>query len=395
MRIQLAALCALLAIGTAGCATATTPPPPAGTPAATSAAPAVAPAAHGIEAPRDTIPWEQVGPGWLLATWSPYQGHSPGVEVPNQPDVETVVTTLFLVDPQGGRYPITTFGPGPGTDYQVVDWSGDKTRALLTTYGMTGSYLEVDLRTGAQTPLTFRDPHASPRYTPPDGTAFLLSTNRFQEPKTLVRTDLVGTVQHTYPVGPDFGGALYTPDGTRLVVGNDTGLALLGNDGTPGPTLPVALEQGCGPMRWWSHDTVLASCGDRPSRLWTVPLDGSAPTALTAPNDGQGSNLGDVNAWRLPAGTFVQDLGACGVIYLAKLNADGTTTKVDVPDLKAGSIEVIGVNGDALRLRGDAACGGGIALVDWNPSTNTTTFLLGGPLNGGGVSSAVAFKGQR
>jgi hypothetical protein len=91
----------------------------------------------------------------------------------------------------------------------------------------------------------------------------------------------------------------------------------------------------------------------------------------------------------------MQELGACGVVYLAKLNPDGSTTKVDVPDLDGGSTIVVGVNGDSLRLQGRAACGGGIALADWNPSTNVTTFLLGGPLSGGGVTSAVAFKGQR
>ena len=31
-----------------------------------------------------------------------------------------------------------------------------------------------------------------------------------------------------------------------------------------------------------------------------------------------------MNAWQLPAGTFVQALGACGLIYLAKLNDDGS-----------------------------------------------------------------------
>jgi hypothetical protein len=141
---------------------------------------------------------------------------------------------------------------------------------------------------------------------------------------------------------------------------------------------------------------VLASCGDATSQLWLVPVDGSMSTALTAPNDRQtGPDYGDVAAWQLPAGTFVQDLGACGVIYLAKLNSNGTTTEVKVPDVKGGTIEVVGVNGDSLRLQAKAACGGGISLVDYNPSTNTTMTLLGSPLNGGGVISAVAFTGQR
>ena len=28
-------------------------------------------AAHGVEAPLGAVPWSQVGPGWMLAMWSP------------------------------------------------------------------------------------------------------------------------------------------------------------------------------------------------------------------------------------------------------------------------------------------------------------------------------------
>ena len=92
------------------------------------------------------------------------------------------------------------------------------------------------------------------------------------------------------------------------------------------------------------------------SSLWLVPVDGGTPTALTALNDGQnGPDIGDVNAWQLPAGTFVQALGGCGVVYLAKLNADGTTTKVSVPEAdNHKSVEVVGFDGAALDLHATA-----------------------------------------
>jgi hypothetical protein len=60
-----------------------------------------------------------------------------------------------------------------------------------------------------------------------------------------------------------------------------------------------------------------------------------------------------------------------------------------------GTIGVVGVNGDSLRLHVRAACRGGLALVDYNPSTDSSTTLLRGPMNGGGVIGAVAFKGKR
>lgn len=367
-------------------------------PAPAVAMPEAQPAGHGIESPADTIPWSQVGSGWVLATWSPLTGHRPGPTPEDEPDPDTVSTTLYLVDPQGGRYPITAFPPSTNAAPELIDWSGDRGRALFRTIG-SDAYTEIDLHTGKQRTITLDKSYSVPSYTLPDGQSLLVTSGAYNQPKSLTRLDLDGRPQLTYPVAPDFGGGyLPTPDGTELVLASDSGLDLVDNDGTPGRTLLVNREQtGCSPLRWWDADaTVLAKCGDGTSQLWLVPIDGSTPTALTAPNDGQtGPDYGDVAAWQLPADTFVQDLGACGVIYLAKLNADGTTTEVQVPDVEAGTIAVVGVNGDSLRLHAEAACGGGISLVDYNPSTNTTTTLLGSPLNGGGVIDAVAFKGQR
>jgi TolB protein len=59
------------------------------------------------------------------------------------------------------------------------------------------------------------------------------------------------------------------------------------------------------------------------------------------------------------------------------------------------SVIVAGINGADLDLRATASCGGGQSLVDYNPGTNTSTVLLGPPVNGGGVIAAVPFAGQR
>jgi hypothetical protein len=56
---------------------------------------------------------------------------------------------------------------------------------------------------------------------------------------------------------------------------------------------------------------------------------------------------------------------------------------------------VAGFNGTDLDLQATASCGGGQSLFDYNPGTNTSTVLLGPPLNGGGVIKAVPFAGQR
>jgi TolB protein len=385
--------------------------PAAGAPAIPTTTTAAQPlAARGEEASIETIPWSQVGPGWMVATWSPARGLRSGEDQPsNEPSYETATTTLYLVDPAGGRYKITTFPP-PGDEGvpRLIDWSGDGSKALfqLLENGDTAKAIVVDLHTGAQTTIDVDD---YPRFTRPNGKALLLSNFGFSSgPSSLERVDLDGHKQLTYPtdkLGSDFNGRFVaTADGTRLVLGTEAGLSLMGNDGTVGSTISVPGEKDCEPVRWWDGDastTVLARCSsteqEYTSSLWLVPIDGGEPTALTAQNDGQHSpDIGDVEAWKLPSGTFVQALGGCGVIYVAKLKSDGTTDKVSVPEADNGkSIAILGVDGSALNLHASAACGGGQTLLRYDPGTNTTTVLLGPSVNGGGVSDAVAFASQR
>lgn len=95
------------------------------------------------------------------------------------------------------------------------------------------------------------------------------------------------------------------------------------------------------------------------------------------------------------AGTFLQATGACGVVFVAKLNDDGTTSRVSVPNVKGGSVVVVGANGGDLTLHARAGCGGGQSLIDYNPTAGTSTVLLGPTVNGGGVINAVPYPGQR
>jgi TolB protein len=174
-------------------------------------------------APADTIPWSQVGVGWVLATWSPLTGHRPGPRPADEPDTDTVSTTLYLVDPLGGRYPITTFPPSKKSAPELIDWSGDKGRALFSSVG-SDDYTEVDLHTGNQRTITFPASPGYPRYTLPEGKALLMTSGGYNQPKSLVRLDLNGQEQLTYPVPQDFGGVLSTPDGgqpTALTAPND------------------------------------------------------------------------------------------------------------------------------------------------------------------------------
>jgi hypothetical protein len=406
-----AAVVALAAALVAGCSSSTTPDAAHSTSGGTATSmppPSAQAAAHGVEAKISTIPWTQVGPGWLLATWSPAPGRrGGGPPPPGEPTYQTATTTLYLVDPAGGRYPITTFPPpGDGPSPTLADWSGDAAHALFYVYAPENAYTvtNVDLHTGAQASFTVDNGSTGfdvmPRYSRPEGKAVLLANANGAEPAWLKRVDLAGNPELTYPVGPDFHGTyLSTPSGTQLVLGTASGLALMGNDGTAGKTLPINGEKDCGPTRWWDTDStvVVARCTDHGmARLWLVPVSGQPPTALTAALNGQGPDYGDLNAWQLPADTFVQVAGACGSEYLGKLSAiGGTTTEVSVPDVDPGtSVRVIGPHGGNLVVQARASCGGGQSLIDYDPAAGASTVLLGPPLNGGGVIAAVPYPGQ-
>jgi TolB protein len=363
------------------------------------------------------VPWSDVGPGWTLATWSPVVSHRPGEEPgPGDPDPETAATTLYLIDPAGQRYAIDTFS---GTDarLRLSDWSGDGSHALFvgSGYPTPSTVVSVDLHTGERTTIPV---DGTPRYTLPTGKALLVSTSfNGHTPGTLKRIDFAGHVQMDYPTA-QLGGAgqfsgryLPSPDGTQLVLGtanlgnelvprSDNSLVIVGNDGAIIHTIPTPMANAdCAPVRWSTPTVFLADCSAErgtASQLWKVPVDGGAPTALTAVNSGQGddpafgADIGDANAWELPSGTFVQSEGACGTAFLSRLTPDGHTTRVEVPGMSQ-SVFVTGAAGDKLLLQGHVDCGGGTALVSYDPAANTSTVLLGPPVNGGAVTEAILF----
>jgi TolB protein len=358
------------------------------------------------------VPWSQVGDGWTLATWNPVRGRLPGQ--PRDADEappEKTSDTLFLIDPAGRRYAITTFAPNDkGWKPDLLDWSGDGGRAL---FSMGDSVIVVDLHTGNQTSFPTR---ASARFSRPNGEAIVLTSTSQGQPSTLQRVDLAGNVQLTYPTenlagAGRFGGDyLETPDGTTLVLstanrGNDAvprtdnSFVLMGNDGTVGRVLPAPMPDAvCRTTRWLTPTDFVASCTAQTSaasQLWKVPIDGSEPTALTAVNNAKNEpgfegDYGDVRLWQLPSGTFVQSLGACGVVFLSRVTRDGHTQRVKVPGA-GNKIDVIGASGGSLVLKSTSGCSPSMALMSYDPAANATKVLLGPTVNDGHVVDAMTF----
>jgi hypothetical protein len=256
----------------------------------------------------------------------------------------------------------------------------------------------------------------------PDGKAILESTSfNGNEPGTLKRIDLTGNQQLSYPTdrlggaGQLSGDYLETPDGTQIVLGtanlgnqfvprSDNSLVVMGSDGSIVRTLSSPTKGQCDPARWWTPTVILASCEagrGSGSQLWEIPIDGGAPTALTAVNSGQeddpgfGQDIADRIAWQLPSGTFLQSDGACGTSFLSRLTPDMHTMKVTVPGVADKSVIVIGAAADKLVLRAYLGCGGGISVLTYDPAVNTSTVLLGPPVNGGGVTDALLYPDQK
>jgi hypothetical protein len=419
---------AAAALSTAGCSKHSAAPRIASTTPTTASAvgPATASAtlaplpALGVELPSSQIPWNQVGPGWILGTWSP----APGTTSPLR---------LYLLDPAGGRYAITSLPaefnglPGePGQTPRLVDWSGNGRHALFENTGFkTETMTEVDVATGAKQTFTVAGAGigapAEGTYSGPTGQAIFLSTgDEGSDPKAqLELVDLSGARQLTFPtdLGPagKFSGRyLASPDGTQLVLGAANGLAVVDNDGVVSRQLPMPVPlTGCSPVRWWTSTVILAFCGDTShstgvqcgttsrspgSQLWQVPLDGGAPTALTALNTGQqddprfGQDLSDTDAWQLPGGTFLHSDGPCGSMFLSRLTPDKHTTPVTIPSVSDSFVLVTGVTADKLVLQASLRRGGveGV-LLTYDPAANTSTVLLGGPVNGGRVQDAILY----
>jgi len=364
-------------------------------PSTTTSSPAAA--AAGVELPASVIPWGQVGPGWQVALWGPHAAISPGSQSATW---DQQPTTLFLVDPAGGRYKVTTL-PAP-SDYVLSDWSGDGRRVLLLEPGGDGgsTFDEVDLPTGRVLHRVTQSEEASARFTRPTGQAFLAWTTGVDESSTtLVRTSWTGAVQLSYPTTYPGLGSLTTfflsmLDGTQLVVGTSAGMALIDNNGTFVRAIGPA-GRACTPTRWWDPADFVASCqppttgASAESSLWLVPVSGGPATQLTNP---VAPDYGDSNGWQVGSNVYVQASGACGTEFLALRDPDGTTSKVNVPGA-TDSVEVIGAHQSQLSLLAQMACGSGESLFWFDPATETETPLLGPQVNGGGVLAALPYPG--
>lgn len=356
---------------------------PAGTTTSGRTVTAALPTMLGLnaQASRTSVPWSLVGSGWILATGS----------VSAQSRV-----SLYLIDPDGGRYLI---GPVPSGTL-LADWSGDGQRALFVSpsgpsfvrsLGLTTAVDVMDVRTGSTS--GFKLPPGDPptvSFTRPDGTALLVERiPAMAGAVSAGRYSLAGSVQQVYPVA--YFGYTESPDGTLLAATTQNGgTDIITNSGRPvRVTAPPAGGTYCS-SSWWDDTNLLESCRNG---YWLQAWEGGTPTELIRTEDG-GEPL-----WKLPSGYYsYSSPGVACAVTLVKLDPDGAVTRLQPPGM-ANSATLAGLGTYEGRLAIVASPGScshrsgaptTLEVAWYDPVTGTVTPLFGGTA-GGDLRRAILF----
>jgi TolB protein len=338
----------------------------------------------GRTASRSAVPWSKVGTGWTLVTYS--------TATPFAAQPQTGATTLYLVNPSGGKYVMYRWPHVPADGgVHLLGWSGDGKRAMLEVAKSPKSSAEqLDQLTLASGKLTrLRLPaSASPiSYTRPDGLAvlayrLLASPLRIQ----LARYNLSGRLEKvlvTLKTTSNNGGFVnigqsspYNPDGTALALTAAPGgvtaaehAVLVSNAG--GLIRRYRSADSCLVAGWWTASQLLTgNCATK--RLFVTPVSGAKPSPLTA-STSPGRFVQD--AWRLAGHVYVQLTGpACGTGSLGVVRNRRLAT-VPVPKLAAGA--TIATASASKLLIVAERCMGSSGLLWFNPRNSAEVRVLG------------------
>jgi len=338
--------------------------------------------AQGAAIPAAASALRQAGPGWELAE---YTTRTPSKHGP---------TTLYLISPGGARYALYTWRSSATWAPQLIAWSGDKTRALLAT-GID-QYEQITLTTGAVSHFTLAGHAKAIGYTRPSGQNILGYTLNGRT-GTIARYSLTGKLVKVLTRGTNQYNAIYSADGTVLAVSGAKGIALVSNAGGVIRQLPIQGTDpriGAHPVRWWNARTILAystAPGKHISRLWLVPVSGARAVPLTPQRTSPArGDFGDVGAWQLPSGLYVQGLAGCGGPNLYRQAASGSINRVAIPHT-AGSAYVATAAGARLLIQTETGCMGSNSLLWFNPGTHAEQWLLRAPATAFGVLGVVPY----
>jgi TolB protein len=317
----------------------------------------------------DHVPWDRVGAGWYLALVDEGPQGEFGINARHQ--------MLDLVNPLGGRYQMvkTTVGSNGSGFRQLADWSADGRRALVLV-GPGSAHpraVTYDLEAGTHRVVELGGHTASVAFGPSGSLYVTRYGTRYGA--AVLRRDPDGSAHVV--VRRTAGQVLASLQGRRIVVApyasRNHHLEVVASDGRVLASLAVPAK--CAPVRWQDARTVLASCynpSNGATRLFAVPVDGSAVTAVSARHGAGSADLGDLDARRLDGTTFLEAAGPCGVVFLARQHPDGTATEVRVPG-STGNVYLLGTRDHELVLQTGVSCDGGgsrAAITHFDPRTH-------------------------
>lgn len=328
-----------------------------------------------------------VGPGWVLAQYWPGQLAGLG-------QAKAAPATLYLISPSGHRYQVHHWATTKRPLY-LMDWSGDKARALLYS-PITNRIQQLTLATGRNTPVS--PPSAVNRfmvsYTRPAGRG-LLAVRQIHGGSQLVRLSLTGRLVKVLASGPDAGTFVSSSSGAAIAVGGTRGLRLVSASGRVVRRLPVprTASSGCLPTRWWNSRTILATCvarGARRDRLWLVPASGARPTPLTPQHSRHSPDLGDIGAWAIPGGLYLQGLGGNGRVSIFQQRANGQLPAIKPPG-SAYENWILTARRSRLLVNEIAPCAGTDSLRWFSPATGRGQTLIKAPPGREGAVGTVPY----
>ncbi len=332
-----------------------------------------------------SVPWNKVGPGWSLVEYSLGTAGEPA---------KPGATTLYLISPSGQRYALDHWSAKAGIP-SLLDWSGDKTRALFLTD--SGQLEQLTLATGKVTHFGMAGQADAAGYSRPNGLN-IIGTSLTKSGNTMIgRYSLTGRLLKQLAVTSNGASVIGSADGRTLVTATSRGVELVSNAGGVIRSLPIpgTGANTCQPIRWWNSTTALATCAGRnPSlpatRLWLVPVNGARPTALTPQRGSSSRDLGDFDAWQISGGLYLQAAGPCGTVQIFRQARNGSITLIS-PAGTTGNDRIRTVYGSRMLLDAQTGCPGSTSLLWYDPRTKAEQWLLRTPGTQIGVISAIPY----
>jgi len=361
---------------------------------------------------RSAVPWSLIGSGWAIAELST------APPAANGDATGSGTYTTYLIDPEGGKYQITSAAGGSAP--ALLAWSGNARSALFGSNlaSEQPSYSLLNVASGQTTPLALPARVVAIGLSRPDGLAILAVDERPANFR-LQRYGLTGGLEATIarmarPQSEFWPGngctaaacALSSPDGDFDVWGiSGHDMQLVSNAGGRARQLHVGGgSSSCVPLTWWDNFTVLADCAvpgvPDAQRLWLVPVSGGTPAALT-PVSGSASGDGIVSgAWRADGSVYVATSssrqcpsapGGSGGLGIEPASQAGSSSWISVPHSTGNFSTVVAASGRRLLVLTQTACPGTSALMWLNPRTGAETTVLSPASNQVGVIAAVPY----